>query len=69
MMQTCWAWHSEATRDSDILGVQALGLDKNMYQQLSANSADSLALAHALHVDIHRVKQNDFLTTGLRRFA
>lgn len=44
----------------EVLGAQALGLDKNVYRQLGANSADPPAFTHALHVDIHRVKQNPF---------
>lgn len=54
-------WQLPGTcRTHDVLGAQALGLDKNMYWQLSGNSADPLGLIRALHVDIHRVKQNPF---------
>lgn len=50
----------ETCRTHDILGTQALGLDKKVYWQLGANSADPLDLTHALHVHSHKVKQNPF---------
>lgn len=43
-----------------ILGGQALGLDKNVYQQLRADSAHPLAFPHTLHVATHRVQETSF---------
>lgn len=43
-----------------ILGGQALGLDKNVYQQLRADSAHPLAFSHTLHVATHRVQETSF---------
>lgn len=57
-MEACPALPSAATRDTqNTLGVQALGLDKNVYVQIQAGI---LALTHGLHMNIQTVKQTPF---------